>query len=326
MCSAERPRLKVVLGIPAHALGSHGTEAPSKTVFPGRHRSIEQNRHGWFRTEAETWDDPRSGEAPSGLPAFRPRTGSRTISLMPGRRGLPRPSRALTGVGALGRAAEAVLLMGLAAAAQRWIPMPRWSTILGEPGPVEQRWLGRNESALPQYAATVIEWQVAAAVRRAERVVPGSPTCLAQAAAGQVMLRRRREPGTVMIGLRRTQGDANGRWEAHAWLLGRFGALTGGSAAAGFTATTSFRPKAGPPSRRKQSAPVHPQPGPFLAWATAAVVRLEYGLLQALPEPVALDAPRPTLAALGRSVAFHASKRCWHRSVQLWASRRTPES
>jgi hypothetical protein len=41
----------------------------------------------------------------------------------------------------------------------------------------------------------------------------------------------------VVIGLRR-QDD--GPWDAHAWLLGRRGALTGGPAAQGFTATTVY--------------------------------------------------------------------------------------
>ena len=51
-----------------------------------------------------------------------------------------------------------------------------------------------------------------------------------------MMLRRRGEPGVVVIGLRPSDGE----WDAHAWLLGRRGAITGGTAAAGFTATTVF--------------------------------------------------------------------------------------
>ncbi len=50
------------------------------------------------------------------------------------------------------------------------------------------------------------------------------------------MLRRRGKPGVVVIGLR----SADGEWDAHAWLLGERGALTGGIASEGFTATTVF--------------------------------------------------------------------------------------
>lgn len=44
-----------------------------------------------------------------------------------------------------------------------------------------------------------------------------------------------------MIGLRPDATNHTGTWSAHAWLLGRRGALTGGPAAAGFTATTVFQ-------------------------------------------------------------------------------------
>jgi len=77
---------------------------------------------------------------------------------------------------------------------------------------------------------------VAGAIRRASQLLPFEPTCLAQAGAGQMMLRRRHHPGVVVIGLRRGEAD----WDAHAWLLGHAGALTGGPAARGFTPTTVF--------------------------------------------------------------------------------------
>jgi hypothetical protein len=85
---------------------------------------------------------------------------------------------------------------------------------------------------------------VAVALTRASRLIPFHPTCLAQATAGQVMLRRRGEPGVVVLGLRRPEiegdGSASPAWGVHAWLVGTEGALTGGSAASGFTATSAF--------------------------------------------------------------------------------------
>ena len=88
---------------------------------------------------------------------------------------------------------------------------------------------------------------MAGAVRRGSHWLPWSPTCLAEATAGQVMLRRRGGSGVVVIGLRKDPEDP-ATWQAHAWLLGGKGALTGGPAAAGFTATTVFEVPGGLPA------------------------------------------------------------------------------
>ena len=138
------------------------------------------------------------------------------------------------------RVAEAAGLLALAGAAQRWVPMVRWSALLGQHQGVPDSWLDRPITALPVRAASPTESRVAGAIRRGSRRLPWEPTCLAQATAGQIMLRRRGEPGVVVIGLRPVQVDGVTDWQAHAWLLGRQGALTGGPAATGFTATTVF--------------------------------------------------------------------------------------
>lgn len=182
-----------------------------------------------------------------------------------------------------GRVLEAAGLMAAGAVAQKWVPMRRWSSALGEAGAVPDRWRGRSVRDIPELAGDGVEREVAVAVHRAVAHLPLAPSCLAQAFAGQVMLRRRGRGGVVVIGLRRagagegTSGEAmagdegvgsgeradgrvgagpgarsragggepasspnRDRWEAHAWLLGSIGALTGGPAAAGFTATTVF--------------------------------------------------------------------------------------
>lgn len=136
------------------------------------------------------------------------------------------------------RTLEALALVAASAAAQRWVPMPKWSAALGTAEGPPQQWRGQAVTVLPTRAADLGERRVAASVRRASQLLPFEPTCLAQASAGQIMLRRRGQPGTVVIGLRREDGE---QWGAHAWLLGREGALTGGPAAAGFTATMVFR-------------------------------------------------------------------------------------
>lgn len=139
------------------------------------------------------------------------------------------------------RTVEALVLVGVAAAAQKWVPMPRWSPLLGRQAAVPDQWRGQAVETLPVAAGSLTESRVAGSVRRASQLLPWEPTCLAQATAGQIMLRRRGEPGQVVIGLRRPD-DADRPWDAHAWLLGTRGALTGGPAAAGFTATTVFVP------------------------------------------------------------------------------------
>ena len=141
---------------------------------------------------------------------------------------------------------EAMALLTLGTALQRWVPMPRWSRLLGRPGSVPEGWANTRQRALPQRAATPVERRVALAVRAGGRRLPWNPTCLAEAIAGQTLLRQFGQPGVVVIGLRATD---EGPWDAHAWLLGRRGALTGGPAAQGFTATTVFEVPTGPTAR-----------------------------------------------------------------------------
>ena len=129
------------------------------------------------------------------------------------------------------------MLLALAAAAQRWIPMPRWSALIGRPTAVPAAWKGQRIEVVPLRWASASERKVVRAVEAAGRHLPWEPKCLAEAMVGQLLLRQFGTPGVVVVGLR--QGD-DGAWDAHAWLLGEHGALTGGRAARGFTATTVF--------------------------------------------------------------------------------------
>lgn len=133
-------------------------------------------------------------------------------------------------------------LLTLGAALQKWVPMTRWSSLLGQVGPVLEEWHGESVAWLPVRAADVVERRVALAIRSGNRWLPFHASCLAEATAGQVMLRQFHRPGVVVIGLRVTEQPP---WDAHAWLLGSRGALTGGPAARGFTATTVFELPAG---------------------------------------------------------------------------------
>ena len=134
--------------------------------------------------------------------------------------------------------AESIVLVHLFAGLQRWVPVTRWSRVLGRPAGVPEQWRGEQVSGLPVGPATPAERSAAFAVAAALRRLPWSPSCLAQAATAQVLLRQQGESGVVVIGLQRTEAGAT--WSSHAWLLGRAGALTGGRAAAGFTPATVF--------------------------------------------------------------------------------------
>ena len=107
---------------------------------------------------------------------------------------------------AAARASEAASLVVAAAVAQRWIAMPKWAGVLGEVGPVPPEWAGPSAGSIPTKSGSVTEQRVAVAVERATRLLPFTPTCLAQATAGQVMLRRRGEPGSVVVGLQPPEG------------------------------------------------------------------------------------------------------------------------
>ncbi|MDO8309898.1 MAG: lasso peptide biosynthesis B2 protein [Actinomycetota bacterium] len=133
--------------------------------------------------------------------------------------------------------AQAMALLAVTGAAQRLVPMARWSWLVGEPAAVPDGW-GGPTAAIPLRAADAVEYRVSRAVTKGAQYLPWTPSCLAEAATGQFMLTRRGRPGVVVLGLRPVAGG--GPWEAHAWLVGERGALTGGRAAAGFTPTSVF--------------------------------------------------------------------------------------
>jgi len=145
------------------------------------------------------------------------------------------------------RVVVAMVVLAATAVAQRFIPMPRWSGVLGRPTAVPEAWRASPVLSLPSRWDSLAERRAARAVRSAGRYLPWKPRCLPEATAAQVLLRTMRSPAVVVIGLRPPpQGDNHQMWEAHAWLVGRSGAITGGPAAQGFTATTVFEVPGGP--------------------------------------------------------------------------------
>jgi hypothetical protein len=158
------------------------------------------------------------------------------------------------------RVAVSMVLLTVTAAAQRFVAMPRWSAVLGRPAAVPDAWRSSPVISLPSRWDSPAELQAARAVHAAGRHLPWKPKCLAEAATAQLLLRAMGSPAVVVIGLRPppttvdapssnhgaplpnggTPAEQPAPWEAHAWLVGRSGAITGGPAARGFTPTTVF--------------------------------------------------------------------------------------
>ena len=126
-----------------------------------------------------------------------PRT-LRSLYELPRRLGaLPASERALL--------LEAALLLPSVHTLQSALPFRRWRSLLTL-GPPHAR-------LLPTDAPSPA--QIAAAIERARRGVPGVYKCLPQAYAGHLLLHRHGYASTVQVGVAR---DAQGRVEAHAWV------------------------------------------------------------------------------------------------------------
>lgn len=131
------------------------------------------------------------------------------------------------------RTAEAAVLLTMAAGLRRTIPMTKWSPVLGANAAV-----GPEADRL--HPPSGMERTVARHIHAAGKRLPFDPNCLEQATAGQIMLRRRRRPGVVVIGLARNEPGS--KWDAHAWLVGQTGAITGAREAKDFHAASMFVP------------------------------------------------------------------------------------
>lgn len=125
------------------------------------------------------------------------------------------------------RAAEAAALFHGFRLALRVVPFRRFQGLLGTPGPRDAR-----PEAPPAPAPGALA--VARAIHRAAKAHPD--TCLAQALAGRVMLRRRGLPSTVSLGARRGDGD----FAFHAWLRSGGVLLTAGGGPDHFTVLSTF--------------------------------------------------------------------------------------
>jgi hypothetical protein len=99
---------------------------------------------------------------------------------------------------------EAALLVPLVHALQSALPFRRWRGLLTPKRPPVHAPRG---GSTPE--------QIAAAVLRAQRGVPGVYRCLPAAYAGHLLLHRYGYPSVIHVGVGR---DPNGDFEAHAWV------------------------------------------------------------------------------------------------------------
>lgn len=114
--------------------------------------------------------------------------------------------------------AEAMLWLGLARAAILVIPF-RWTTRLFA-------LRSGDADALLDQPSRDIAHRIGWALRIAAARSPWRSTCLAQALAGTAMLRRRRIPATLAMGVAKS-ADEQRSLEAHAWLSCQGTIITG---------------------------------------------------------------------------------------------------
>ncbi|HEX5656407.1 MAG TPA: lasso peptide biosynthesis B2 protein [Polyangiales bacterium] len=96
---------------------------------------------------------------------------------------------------------QAAALLPAVRLVQRALPFKRWRPLLTRPSPAPHKTLTPGEIAL--------------AVDRARRGVPGVYKCLPVAYTGHLLLHRHGHASTVQVGVAR---DAEGKVEAHAWV------------------------------------------------------------------------------------------------------------
>lgn len=127
---------------------------------------------------------------------------------------------------------EALFFVTVARLALFSVPFKRIVRFLGQEVPPGSS----ADTSVPASAANEVRL-LGAAIDRVSRHTPWETACLAQAAAGKFMLRRRGLPSRLYLGTRR---DEQGRLQAHAWLEtgGQF--IVGGAGSHTFTPLGSF--------------------------------------------------------------------------------------
>ncbi|MCP3939313.1 MAG: lasso peptide biosynthesis B2 protein [Actinomycetia bacterium] len=126
--------------------------------------------------------------------------------------------------------AESTALFWWFTVALKLVRFRRFKRLLGPSGEKDIPWEREPSGPLPDDARIVALWLRRIARKRED-------TCLAQALAGRVMMRRRRLPSTVSFGVREA---ADGDLKFHAWLVHDDWVLTGGGALRSFSVIATF--------------------------------------------------------------------------------------
>ncbi|MBF0549397.1 MAG: lasso peptide biosynthesis B2 protein [Deltaproteobacteria bacterium] len=124
---------------------------------------------------------------------------------------------------------EASLFLGLARLAIMVLPFRRIAPYLGQHMAV-------SSEAIDQENLTELR-SIARAIDTASRHLPWECKCLTQAMAARVMLRRRRIPCTLYLGLAK---DQNRNLQAHAWVRSGRLILTGRNGMEAYTVVATF--------------------------------------------------------------------------------------
>ena len=130
---------------------------------------------------------------------------------------------------------EASLWLGLARAAVLTLPLRRIMAALGQrPTMIELSPPPTNLSEIQQGEIQQVTW----AIRLISRRTPWQSNCLAQALAGQIMLRRRRIVSMLYLGVMK---EADNGLVAHAWLRSNGCIVTGDGQLEKYAVVARFR-------------------------------------------------------------------------------------
>lgn len=117
------------------------------------------------------------------------------------------------------------ILVTIGSLLQKFVPITIW---VG--------WLG-STMKVPEELSTITyrddprgnPGKLAKAITLACNALPWTPSCLAQAFAGQQVLRQKGKSGIVIIGLRPRWKKYKRNWPVHAWLISEGQIVTGGA-------------------------------------------------------------------------------------------------
>lgn len=151
-----------------------------------------------------------------------------------------------------------MLALAMIGLLRRLMPMRVWSKLMGTPrSPASGKGVSdQNDTNSPEPPPfSRHELEVSRGVTRASRLARGRFSCLDQACAGYLMLRRRGVSGILNIGILRNAATPYGEPLAHAWLETASGRLIGGSFHQDYVPVTVFMARRDDTEKTAQEGP-----------------------------------------------------------------------